>query len=85
MEYEKHMSNIEHSQHVGLHRLGFPKNVMITLASVEFPPNLKYSLVRLYAQYAARPFRKDKIFKAIWQMSLIRIFPIMPRLQRKVS
>lgn len=47
---------IEHSQHVGLHSLGFPKNAMMTLVPIEFPSNLKYSLVRFYAQYGSKTF-----------------------------
>lgn len=34
MKYEQ---TIEQSQDVGLHRLGFPKNAMMTLAPIEFP------------------------------------------------
>lgn len=46
----------EHSQPVGLHRLGFPKNAMMTLAPIEFLSNLKYSLMRFNAQYGSKTF-----------------------------
>lgn len=52
MKYLTHICSfgqaIEGSQHRGLHRLGISKNTLMTLAPVELPRNLYYSLVRFH-------------------------------------